>query len=835
MQSFWQAAKWPMSPVASTAPAAEWLSPAKTGELLNRFKAVAAGANGHGLALADLALKHAEQLSRAHPGAFASGAGEAMAGLANPGVLDSFNAYLRDTLQRQVMFLDVLRERGNSYVERERDGFKPVLVFDYDMILDGRSFERRVNYALVRILPPEGYPEQQPDARPFLIIDPRAGHGSGIGGYKTDSEVGVALRDGHPVYFVIFFPDPEPGQKLSDVCAAEAVFLREVQNLHPDSPKPLVIGNCQGGWAAMLLAATNPGATGPIVVAGSPLSYWAGVRGKNPLRYLGGLSGGALPALVLSDLTGGRFDGAHLVHNFESMNPGHNWWQKYYHVYANIDTEAERFLQFERWWSGFYFMNEAEIRWILENLFIGNKLSHGAAVLDDGTAIDLRRIRAPIVVFASFGDNITPPQQALHWIADLYQTTDEIAVQGQVIIYTLHESIGHLGIFVSAGVARKQHREITSVTKTIESLAPGLYEMIIATREGGQHVSFEQRTIADIKALSEGDNDDDKFIPVARLSEWATETYEMTMRPIVQSLVTKEMAEQRIKMHPLRQRRRIFSDQNSMMSGVEKLARQARQAREPVAADNPFLKLEQANAQMIEQGWDLYRDVRDAVQEFTFHAIYGSPWMRFLAQSRPPRPAAQDTAQFPEVVAAVSHAALGGYAEAVIRMLVMMAHARGSVRRSRLERSNAILLAREPFSSMSREERARIIHEQTLIVDFAAEEAQATLPVLLPNAADRQRAIDLILEVAGEIAEMSPPTVHMFERLQSILNVQAEGWVAPDLALAGAAVETAIQAAETAVEAAIETAVEIAAEVSGEVSGAAPVRKPRVIRGGRAG
>ena len=53
--------------------------------------------------------------------------------------------------------------------------------------------------------------------RPFIIVDPRAGHGPGIGGFKKDSEVGVALEFGHPVYFVIFFPEPEPGQTILDV------------------------------------------------------------------------------------------------------------------------------------------------------------------------------------------------------------------------------------------------------------------------------------------------------------------------------------------------------------------------------------------------------------------------------------------------------------------------------------------------------------------------------------------------------------------------------------------------------------------------------------------
>ncbi|WP_176329362.1 DUF3141 domain-containing protein, partial [Paraburkholderia sacchari] len=104
--------------------------------------------------------------------------------------------------------------------------------------------------------------------RPYVIIDPRAGHGPGIGGFKDDSQAGVALRAGHPVYFVIFFRDPEPGQTLLDVCEAEQQFIRKVGELHPDSEKPAIVGNCQGGWAAMMLASSDPDHTGPLVING---------------------------------------------------------------------------------------------------------------------------------------------------------------------------------------------------------------------------------------------------------------------------------------------------------------------------------------------------------------------------------------------------------------------------------------------------------------------------------------------------------------------------------------------------------------------------------------
>ena len=66
-----------------------------------------------------------------------------------------------------------------------------------------------------------------------MVVDPRAGHGPGIGGFKEDSEIGNALAVGHPVYFVTFFPDPVPGQRLVDVMRAEAEFLLLVRERHP--------------------------------------------------------------------------------------------------------------------------------------------------------------------------------------------------------------------------------------------------------------------------------------------------------------------------------------------------------------------------------------------------------------------------------------------------------------------------------------------------------------------------------------------------------------------------------------------------------------------------
>jgi pimeloyl-ACP methyl ester carboxylesterase len=165
----------------------------------------------------------------------------------------------------------------------------------------------------VRIKPPQGV-VIDPKKRPFVVVDPRAGHRPGIAGFKADSELGVAMRAGRACYFVGFTPDPMPGQTIEDVMCAEAVFLEKVIALHPDADgKPCVIGNCQAGWAVMMLAATRPELFGPIVLAGSPVSYWAGLEGRNPMRYSGGLLGGSWLTALSSDLGAGKFDGAHLV------------------------------------------------------------------------------------------------------------------------------------------------------------------------------------------------------------------------------------------------------------------------------------------------------------------------------------------------------------------------------------------------------------------------------------------------------------------------------------------------------------------------------------------
>ncbi|MEB4589633.1 DUF3141 domain-containing protein [Candidatus Thiothrix sp. Deng01] len=695
----------------------------------------------------------------------------------NPALAQQWSDYSVDASQRAVLFADALRQRGNAFVEHEEGSNKTVLSWDYEMVVDGSQLQRPVNYSLVRIVPPEGVNVRQ-NGRPYIIIDPRAGHGSGIGGFKHESEVGAAIHQGHPTYFVTFTRLPAEGQTLADVCAAEAYFVREVRRQHPDSPKPIIIGNCQGGWAAMLLAATNPDITGPVVANGAPLSYWAGQKGNNPMRYLGGLVGGATSVHLLSDLGNGLFDGSNLVFNFERLSPSNTWWRKYYDLWDKVDSEAPRFVGFERWWGSFYYMSKDEITWIVENLFVGNRLARGKASLDERTHVDLRNINSPIIIFASHGDNITPPQQALGWIQDTYKDAEEIKTRGQRILYTLHENVGHLGIFVSSSIAKKQHNEIVSTLKAIEALAPGLYEMVI-TDQVGEGVSkqftvaFQERTIPEVMAECGGDDSDRPFATVARFSELGTEMYDLAVKPVVNSISNQHSAQALAQMSPMRVQRLAQSDRNPLMQSLPAMAEKVKAERRPADDGNPFRRMEQLGADVVTQWWDGMRDMQNYAIEMNFHLLWGAPPVEALGErmSRRVSDAPQeDLRALTQVQDALDRIGEGGFAAGVIRMLIFLAHSRKEVRRSRLERSNQMLEAIEPFASMKPKQRTRLIYRESLIVGFEPEEAMQALPKLIQTADERQRALAICWDIAGPEEEMSQETHDMMNKLTALLG-----------------------------------------------------------------
>jgi pimeloyl-ACP methyl ester carboxylesterase len=706
--------------------------------------------------------------------------------LVQPG---SFQNYAVDAIQRAILFWDTIRRRGDNFIERASKGSEPVLHFDYETILDGRRFQRPVNYMLLRVKPPDGV-VIDPDKRPYLIIDPRAGHGPGIGGFKDDSQAGVAMRAGHPVYLVSFVRDPEPGQTLLDVCSAEQQFVKHVRALHPRSDKPAIIGNCQGGWAAMMLAASGPDDTGPIVINGAPMAYvsgaWSEGENDNPMRYAGGMLGGTWMSSFAADLGNGVFDGAHLVQNFENLNPANSLWDKYYKVYKNADSEPARYLDFERWWGTYYLMNREEIEFITRNLFVGNKLWSGEVKGSGGQGFDLRAIEMPIILFASMGDNITPPEQAFNWVADTYGSTEEIKARGQVIVGLLHPDIGHLGIFVSGKVAKKEYTQLVSVLNEVELLPPGLYAMQIdeirdqdAPGKVRYEVSFHEHRLEDIVARINrfGRVDEKPFEAVAALSEFNQRAYELFARPFVQAM-SNDMSARLLRIfHPLRVQNWALSSRNPWMAWLEPAAQAVIAHRHPLDAGDPWRRLEDAGAELVSASLDLYRGLRDARTEASFFGIYANMYAFYLAGKQPPLEAAAAEARaLPFVQQALASIAEGGYTEAFARVASLHASHLGEtlplsrlVKRKELAQSYAEYMPDVPLDQWR-----RIRGEQEIITHYAPEQALATLPDLLRDRADRERLLALIDKLMADprvqATQPSEAQLAMVERLRELLH-----------------------------------------------------------------
>src|SRR4029078_13214914 len=139
------------------------------------------------------------------------------------------------------------------------------------------------------------------------------------------------------------------------------------------------------------------------------------------------------------------------------------------------------------------------------------------------------------------GDNITPPQQAFNWVADLYPTTEALNANGQVIGGVMHKSFGHLGIFVWGAVAKREHTQITDLIEYIEHLPPGLYGMQVeeCKADGGVRydVLLTERKVEDLQALQKCDRKDEvPFQTVEATSEALASAYKTFVHPVISAM-----------------------------------------------------------------------------------------------------------------------------------------------------------------------------------------------------------------------------------------------------------------------------------------------------------
>jgi hypothetical protein len=427
-------------------------------------------------------------------------------------------------------------------------------------------------------------------------------------------------------------------------------------------------------------------------------------------------------------------------------------------------------------------MNREEIEWITRNLFVGNKLWSGEVKTgpDATGGFDLRQIRSPIIMFASLGDNITPPQQAFNWVADVYSSTEEIKARGQVIVGLMQEEVGHLGIFVSGKVAQKEYTQIVSVMKSIELLAPGLYGMEIQERKVDGKVDYEVKfheyRLEDVVArLNRHQRLDEKpFEAVAAVSEFNQRAYQLFLQPFVQATSDEFSAALIRNFHPLRAQRWAWSDLNPWLAWLPGAAQLVKENRQALPADNPLRRAESSLADLASATLEYQHALADAFTEALFFHVYGNLFSLYCAD-REPAPVVQptDPRELPVVKEVLASIDRGGYPEAFARVGFLVTR-HGDVPLSRLEAGQQMVKDYKEFlPAVPLEQMRRIAGEQEIIATYEPDRAIATLPALLPQRKDRERLLTLLERLADDSRVrhdgLTPEQRTMLERVRSAL------------------------------------------------------------------
>lgn len=692
--------------------------------------------------------------------------------------------YVIDSYQRSMLFLDVLRQRGDDQREITSHPMATVLSFEHEILMSGRSLPKPINYSLSRIIAPVGHATDL-TKRPVIVVDPRAGQGPGIGGFKATSEIGDALANGHAVYFIGFAAQPEEGQTFLDVVEGQVKFVERIVEMHPDAPRPFAIGNCQAGYQTLMVAMLRPDLFGPCMVAGAPISYWQGEHGKNPMRYAGGLLGGSWLTALISDIGGGKFDGTWLILNFDNLNPANWLWDKQYELYKSIDTEAPRYLGFEKWWGDFITLNGKEIQFLVDEMFIGDKLTRNQIKANDGTVFDMRSLEAPVIVFTSRGDNISPPPQTLGWVLDLYKDVDDMRARGKTVVYCVNAHVGHLAIFVSAKVGAKEDEEMLRLMNVIDCLPPGLFELVITPSsdediKAGKpawHSHFEQRSFDDLRAYGRNSPDDDRaFEAVKRVSELNNAVYRTFLQPLIKASAMPQMVETLFSYNPLRLSYTAFSSDKPYMKAIEKLAENVRTQRQSVDESNPFFQFQEVVSQQISAVLDAYREMRDQMVEKSFFAIYSNPFLHSLLGMKAdekyrdlpgilPQETRHREHKFVEMKAKNDQ---GGFNEALVRAIMFVLSAERKLDGRAL---TAVQGMREKLSGLSLDEFKAMIREQFFILMLNRDAAVTALAKLVSSIADRQMLLDHVVQIAGAGGSIEPSENLRIHEIAKVLGI----------------------------------------------------------------
>jgi poly(3-hydroxyalkanoate) synthetase len=277
----------------------------------------------------------------------------------------------------------------------------------------------------------------KPGGLPTLVDAPHAGHTAMIADYhKGQSLVETLLANG--IGHVALTDWKSATEDMKDLEIDN--YLDEVIIAIDDlGGRVNLVGLCQGGWVAAMVAARFPDKVNSLVLAGAPIDTDAGNGAIKRMVH-------ESPASFYEELValgGGLMRGKYMLQGWKNMHPEQHYVQDQIDLYEHIDDPA--YLAKEETFNSWY-ENPIDLpgRWYLQvitQLFKENRLAKGEFI-GLGRKLNLCNVTCPAYLLAGASDDITTPEQVLG-AAKYLGTPKDRLVQKTV-------PGGHIGLFMGA-------------------------------------------------------------------------------------------------------------------------------------------------------------------------------------------------------------------------------------------------------------------------------------------------------------------------------------------------------------------------------------------------
>ncbi len=277
----------------------------------------------------------------------------------------------------------------------------------------------------------------KPGGLPTLVDAPHAGHTAMIADYhKGQSLVETLLANGIGHVALTDWKSATEDMKDLEIDNYLAELIVAIDDL---GGRVNLVGLCQGGWVAAMVAARFPDKVNSLVLAGAPIDTDAG---NGAIKRMVHESAASFYGELVA-LGGGLMRGKYMLQGWKNMHPEQHYVQDQIDLYEHIDDPA--YLAKEETFNSWY-ENPIDLpgRWYLQvitQLFKENRLAKGEFI-GLGRKLNLCNITCPAYLLAGASDDITTPEQVLGAAKYLGTPKDHI----------LQKTVpgGHIGLFMGA-------------------------------------------------------------------------------------------------------------------------------------------------------------------------------------------------------------------------------------------------------------------------------------------------------------------------------------------------------------------------------------------------